>query len=103
MTNQSGSDDKAKKKSDKLAALERRRAEINAEILKVKAATQKKARADDTRRKVLLGAMVMAWVESGKWTEDKMRSSLDQYLERDNDRALFELPPKPKASTDGQQ
>ncbi|MBI1627069.1 mobilization protein [Comamonas suwonensis] len=52
----------------------------------------KAKRAADTRRKVLVGAVILAKVESGTWPKDKLLAMLDAALTRDDDRALFELP-----------
>ena len=47
-------------------------------------------RADDTRRKILLGAMTQEMMKDGP--EAKIRARLDKYLTRPDDRALFDLP-----------
>jgi hypothetical protein len=58
-----------------------------------RATEAKKKRADDTRRKILVGAAILARVESGKWPKDKMTEMMGEVLTRADDRALFELPP----------
>ncbi|RDU13709.1 mobilization protein, partial [Citrobacter freundii] len=45
-------------------------------------------------RKVLVGAMILATLNSSEWPEDRLMAALDAYLERDHDRALFGLPPR---------
>ena len=80
--------------ADRLKKLEEQRARINAEIQRVRAREQQQARKDDTRRKILVGSMLLQLVEDGEWPEDKLRARLDTYLVRADDRALFELPPK---------
>lgn len=61
-----------------------------------KRATLAKAeRTADTRRKVLIGAMVLAQVENGDWPKDRLMAKLNSYLVRDQDRALFDLQPHP--------
>jgi hypothetical protein len=57
----------AMKNADRIAKLEKQKAKINAEIQRVKASEQKELRKKDTRRKVLVGAMVLGMVESGQW------------------------------------
>lgn len=52
-----------------------------------------KKRADDTRRKILIGAAILAKVERGDWPEDKMLAMMNETLTRDDDRALFGLDP----------
>lgn len=54
-------------------------------------------RKSDTRRKILVGAIVLAKVEAGEIEEKQFRQWLDQALTRPEDRALFELSSK----TDG--
>ena len=49
----------------------------------------------ETHRKILVGAMVLDQVERGKWPEKSLKAALDRFLEREQDRALFELPPRP--------
>lgn len=49
----------------------------------------KQRRADDTRRKILLGAYLMKQCQ-----EPQLAELMDGYLDEDRDRALFGLPPK---------
>lgn len=80
-----------------------------AKALKQKAEAGKRAiearqrRSEDTRRKILVGAIVLPRVESGDWPEDRFRSMLDEALTRDDDRALCELPPMSKLIESGQE
>lgn len=85
---------------DKLAALEDRRAKVNAEIRRIKAQESKKQRQEDTRRKILIGSAVLARVKSGEWPEDKMLEMLDRYLTKERDRALFDLSPASGCGTE---
>lgn len=78
------------KAADRLAKLEEQRARINAEIQRVRAREQQQ------ERKVLVGAMILAKVNSSEWPEDRLMAAMDAYLERDHDRALFGLPPRQK-------
>jgi len=67
----------------------------------LEAAKQKRAeerqleRQHNARRRDLLGSMALELMESGEWPKDRILSRLDQYLKRENDRALFEFPPRP--------
>jgi large subunit ribosomal protein L7/L12 len=79
--------------SDRLKKLEERRNKIAAEIARVKAREATQIRKSDTRRKVLLGALVLAMVEKGEWPQEKVDSALARFLTRPQDRALFHLPP----------
>ena len=87
---------------ERLAKLEEQRARINAEIQRVRAREQQQKRKEDTRRKVLVGAWMMAKVQSGEWPEQKLIEAMDSYLERDHDRALFGLPPKGSFAGEGE-
>jgi hypothetical protein len=51
-------------------------------------------RSDDTRRKILVGAAILARVDRGEWPREQLLVLLDEFLERDDDRALFSLPPR---------
>lgn len=52
-------------------------------------------RSSDTRRKILAGALVLEMMERDAATRQRFLERLDQYLKREDDRALFELPPLP--------
>ena len=54
-------------------------------------AAARRARRDELRRKVLVGAIVLARVERGELPESVLRGWLDGALERSDDRALFDL------------
>jgi hypothetical protein len=49
----------------------------------------------NTRRKILVGGVVLAKVQAGEIDNELLRSWLDQALTRGDDRALFELPATP--------
>jgi hypothetical protein len=66
---------------------------------RAKAAESKQKRAADTRRKILVGAAILAKVEHGEWPKEKMIEMMNQQLTRDDDRALFNLDlPKEKST-----
>lgn len=52
---------------------------------------RKRDRAADTRRKILVGAIVLAKAEQGVLTESQLRQWLDGAPRRADDRALFGL------------
>jgi len=79
--------------NDRLRKLEERRAKIAAEIQKVRACEVMQTRKADTRKKVLLGALVLAMVEKGELPREKIDFALARFLTRPQDRALFDLPP----------
>ena len=65
------------KAADRLAKLEEQRARINAEIQRVRAREQQQERKNETRRKVLVGAMILAKVNSSEWPEDRLMAAMD--------------------------
>lgn len=73
---------------DRLRKLQQRKLQLEARQRQRKT---KQARADDTRRKILVGAAVLAKVERGEWPRERLLSLLDQALTRPQDRLLFEL------------
>lgn len=81
---------------DKIATLETRLKQAKAMKQKIdarkRAEASKVERAHDTRRKILIGALVMKSMESDDETNQRMRARLDKYLTSENDRALFALP-----------
>lgn len=58
---------------------------------KKRAAESKIERAKDTRRKILVGAAVIARVERGEWPESRLHDLMDKELTRPHDRELFGL------------
>jgi hypothetical protein len=78
----------------KLEQLKARQARIEA---RRRAILFRRTRREDIRRKILVGAIVLARVERGELLEADFRAWMDAGLVRPEDRALFELPPKPPA------
>lgn len=74
---------------EKLGQLKARHARAEA---RKRALLSRRARKDDTRRKILVGAIVLAKVEAGELDAKRFREWLDQALISTDDRALFELP-----------
>ena len=50
-----------------------------------------KQRKNDTRRKILLGSMVLERMERESDYKEQVTKKLDQYLTKNRDRELFEL------------
>ncbi|NJO94235.1 MAG: hypothetical protein HC820_07580 [Hydrococcus sp. RM1_1_31] len=78
----------------RLEQLLKRREELNAQIQKIKAQEASQKRKSDTRRKILLGALMMEMMERGELDKNKIVKRLDGFLTRDIDRSLFDLPPR---------
>lgn len=70
--------------------------QLQARKKQVKAKETAKQRKEDTRKKILVGGTIMAAVKSGDMQWHTVKELLDKNLKRDNDRALFDLPEKPK-------
>ena len=81
---------------DTIAALETKLKQAKARKQKLearkRAAERKVERSQDTRRKILVGAAILAKVERDEWPKEKLLAMLDLTLTRDDDRALFDLP-----------
>ena len=75
--------------------IEQRLAELDAQRSALKARLSKQERANDTRRKVLLGALVLHRLENSNDAEftkrlgDWLRRELPVFLTRDSDKVLF--------------
>lgn len=65
------------------------------------ARAKKRERADDTTRRILLGAWLLRHLgnDIAEWPEDHRRK-LDAFLVRDRDRLLFGLSPKSDTRTE---
>ena len=81
---------------DRIADLERRLKQAKAlkqqQVARSRAAEKKRQRSDETRRKILVGAVILAKVEHGEWPKERLREWMDKALTRADDRALFGLP-----------
>jgi hypothetical protein len=78
---------------DRIADLEKRLKQAKAlkqqQVARERAAEKKRQRSDDTRRKILVGAVILAKVEHGEWPKERLREWMDKALTRADDRALF--------------
>ena len=74
---------------EKLKQLKTRQARIEA---RQRALSHRQERKNDTRRKILLGATVLARLERGELDQATINGWLEAALTRADDRALFELP-----------
>lgn len=59
-----------------------------------RAIESKKKRADDTRRKILAGALLLETIEKNQEEKKRVMKMLDDFLTRKDDRELFGLPTK---------
>lgn len=93
---------------DKIAAAEKRAQEAAKQLKQLKNQRDmvearklqvmlKGQRSDDTRRKILAGALVLDMMERDEQARIKFTDRLDKYLTRADDRALFSLPEQSEA------
>ena len=84
------------KLDDRIAGLEERLKQLKTRQARLEARKRslasRRVRKDDTRRKILIGAVVQAKVDQGVLEEVVLRQWLDAALTREDDRALFDLP-----------
>jgi len=73
----------------KLRQLKERQQAVDARRRTLESRRERKA---DTRRKILVGAIVLAKVEHGEMDRALLQQWLEQGLVRDDDRRLFGLP-----------
>ncbi len=78
--------------SKRLEQLLKKREELSAQIQKLQAREAIQNRKEDTKRKILLGTLVMEMMFKEKLDRDKLMKQLDGFLTLDLDRELFELP-----------
>ena len=76
----------------KLKALKTKQLRIDA---RARALASRRDRKDDTRRKILIGATILARIDSHQLDHATLETWLDAHLTREDDRALFQLRPKP--------
>ncbi len=78
--------------SKKLDDLLKKREQLNAQIQKERNKQSQQKRKEDTRRKILLGALMMELMKKGELDEKKIMKRLDVFLTKDIDRKLFDFP-----------
>ena len=90
-------EEKIKLLQEQLADRERKAAEYSAKLqARIKLITARGSsddRKNDTRRKILLGAMLQNRIEKRKIAQAKIDEWMSQFLTRDEDRKLFDLAP----------
>jgi hypothetical protein len=86
--------------NDTLEKLLAKRDEMNAKIRRVLGRDRTRKRRQDTRRKIIAGALVLA--EEDPAIKAWLTRTLDKLLTRDDDRVLFDLAPLPAKPTQPQ-
>jgi hypothetical protein len=85
---------------ERIASLEIRLAQLQATAQRLatrrRTVAARQSRATETRRKILVGASVLAAIEHGEpgWSHAALVRLLDAHLSRADDRALFTLSPR---------
>lgn len=80
----------------RLEKLEQQKRDIERKINEIKAKQNAAERKLETRKKVLLGALIMQQINDGKISQNDILAQLNDFLIRDADRQLFGLSPKVK-------
>ena len=86
--------------TDKLDKLRQRRDQLNEQIRRSEGRERARQFKEDTRRKILIGAVVLQDAEADPEAMRYLRKRLDQKLVRPTDRALFNLAVASPASAD---
>jgi hypothetical protein len=87
------------KTDEQIANLEERLRQLKARqqkaVARQRAFESQRERKNDTRRKILIGAIVLARVKQGRLSETELLAWMDEALTRADDRALFALSERP--------
>ena len=86
--------------TSKLERLEKQRSQLEARIRAAKAKETQRERKADTRRKILVGACVMARMETNDLLRKDVMRWLEKDLKRDVDRAMFGWTPLKASDSD---
>lgn len=89
-----------KTEAEKLAELETRKKALEAQMQAIQVRQKERLRKNDSRRKVLVGAVVLAEAEKNPAAKQRLMALLDRYLSRPVDREVFDLAVKPTAPAD---
>ena len=90
-------------RNERIAELEKKKQQIANRIVRLRNIESTEQRKLDTRRKILAGAWILHRIDQD--TDDRLRlmlmQGLDEFIEHPRDRALFDLPDRPKPASDG--
>jgi large subunit ribosomal protein L7/L12 len=82
---------KEQEMNKRLEQLLQKREQLNAQIEQIRARETAQKRKEDTRRKILLGALMIEMMDKGELDRSKIMKRLSGFLTRDIDRNLFDL------------
>ena len=86
----------AAKKKTLQEAQRRQRTTLTRQIRRAQARLSAADRKRRTRRLILIGSYIDSVSQADAASMTRLMKGLDEFLERDQDRALFDLPPRPK-------
>ena len=78
--------------TSQLEKLTKKREQLNAKIQAIKTKEAANKRKEDTRRKILIGGVVLKMLKTGEMPQERLTQILDKHLDKAADRALFDLP-----------
>ena len=81
-------------RSERIAGLEKKKQQIAARIVRLRNIESTAERKRRTRRLILMGSYMERITDNDPAAKDRLMKGLDGFLERDRDRALFDLAPK---------
>ena len=90
---------RATRREKRLQQLDEQAARIRAEQRRLRALTSREERKRDTRRLILMGAMLRDRMARGDLTEKLFQADMDRFLVQDRDRELFGLSPRQSSET----
>lgn len=76
---------------EKIKILEEKRKKLEAKIQREKSKLTQQARKADTRRKILIGAALLAAVENGKVSDEELSVLLQEFVKTPRDRSFLGL------------
>ena len=83
-----------KNRMDRKAKLLQKKDQIEAQLRDLNARERLRERKDDTRRKIIAGALALEHAEIDPGFQATLLKLLNRYVVRSQDRALFDLPPR---------
>tara|TARA_R110002126_G_scaffold185894_3_gene334552 strand:+ start:219 stop:491 length:273 start_codon:yes stop_codon:yes gene_type:complete len=89
----------AKSPEERLAELKAAQDKIKAKIQQEQAKLRSKKRKDDTRRKIIIGAAVIAQAEQDEGFRSQLDQIVDGHTTRDIDRQFLGLQTRPKTGS----
>ena len=89
-------------RNERIAELEKKKQQIANRIVRLRNIESTEQRKLETRRKILAGAWILHRIDQD--TDDRLRlmlmQGLDDFLKHPRDRALFDLPARPKPASE---